>query len=275
MPTATTSDGVEIAYRVAGDGPTAVIFMHGWAGSGAYFDRTIEHLDLMRMRAITFDFRGHGDSGPSDSFGLDELAADVLAVADAAGAETFVLVGYSMSGKFAQYVSCLHPNRVLGQVLAAGTTAGELPLPDELLEGWYGCAGSEERMAELIEPFLTGPVPEGVKLAFARDAAKASRAALVGTMRSVTSTSFADRLDAASVPTLVLGGRLDELFTPDVVQATIFAPLRAARLEFLDCGHEIPMEMPLEFARVIAAFVAELSASPPEGTQVPVAAPPP
>src|SRR5712691_3158681 len=107
--------------------------MHGWAGSGSYFDETLEHLDLSRMRAITFDFRGHGDSGPGDAYGLDDLTADVIAVADDAGADEFALVGFSMSGKFAQYVSSRYPERVLGQVLVAGCPVGELPLPPELL----------------------------------------------------------------------------------------------------------------------------------------------
>jgi pimeloyl-ACP methyl ester carboxylesterase len=31
-----------------------------------------------------------------------------------------------------------------------------------------------------------------------------------------------------------------------------------ARLAFLDCGHEIPLEKPLEFAAVIEAFIAGL-----------------
>ena len=67
MPTARSTDDVEIAYRVAGDGqPVDVLFMHGWAGSGRYFDQTVDCLDLSRLRAITFDLRGHGDSGRTE-----------------------------------------------------------------------------------------------------------------------------------------------------------------------------------------------------------------
>ena len=59
MPTVTTDDGVAISYATAGDGPPDLLFMHGWAGSGRYFDATIEHLDLTRLRAVTYDLRGH------------------------------------------------------------------------------------------------------------------------------------------------------------------------------------------------------------------------
>ena len=65
MPAVTTHDGVSIAYASAGEGPPHLLFMHGWAGSGRYFDATIEHLDLTRLCAVTFDLRGHRESGPA------------------------------------------------------------------------------------------------------------------------------------------------------------------------------------------------------------------
>lgn len=254
MPVARTSDGVEIAYQVAGEAPPHVLFMHGWAGSGSYFDQTLEHLDLSRLRAITFDFRGHGDSGPSEAYGLDDLAADVIAVADDAGADEFVLVGFSMSGKFAQYVSGLYPERVLGQVLVAGCPVGELPLPAELLADWYSRAGDAERMTELVTEYYFQPVADDVTAAFARQAARVPLEALRGTMEAVTTTSFAP----AAVPTLVLGGLHDPMFTPDSLRDGVAGPIPGARLELLDANHEIPSELPREFAALVEAFVVEL-----------------
>ena len=105
--------------------------MHGWAGSGRYFDATIEHLDLTRLRAVTYDLRGHRESDPAaDGYTLERIAADALAVADAAGLGEFVVVGFSMSAKFAPVpVAWLAPDRVIGQILVAGCPAGEIPLP--------------------------------------------------------------------------------------------------------------------------------------------------
>src|SRR5712691_5359812 len=83
---ARTDDGVTIAYRVRGNGPRVVLFMHGWAGSGAYFEQTLKHLDLTGLRLITIDMRGHGASDkPETSWTLDRVANDVIAVADHAG----------------------------------------------------------------------------------------------------------------------------------------------------------------------------------------------
>jgi pimeloyl-ACP methyl ester carboxylesterase len=234
--------------------------MHGWAGSGAYFDETLKCLDLVQARAITFDFRGHGDSGQTDDgFTLDRLDDDVLAVASEAGAETFVVVGFSMSGKFAQHVSCTDPERVLGQILVAGMPVGEFPLPPEVLADWYGRAGDAARMIDLVTMFAKRPIAGEVLARFGRDAAKVPLAALQGTMEMATSTSFVDKLATAGVPAVVVGGLHDEIFTPDQLRDNVVRPLRNARLELLDCGHEIPIEMPQELAAMIAAFVAEVA----------------
>ena len=148
MPAAMTDDGVSISYATAGEGPPHLLCMHGWAGSGRYFDATIEHLDLTRLRAVTFDLRGHASpTRPTDGYTLERIAADALAVADAAGLDEFVVLGFSMSAKFAQYLSLVAPERVVGQILVAGCPAGEIPLPAELTDDWLSREGDAVRMA--------------------------------------------------------------------------------------------------------------------------------
>src|SRR6478672_5168533 len=105
MATVTANDGVTLSYQVHGNGPASVLYMHGWAGSGAQFDETTGDLDLNALRVVTMDFRGHGQSEKVvRPYGLDRIADDVWTVADAIGAKELVLIGFSMSGKFAQYV---------------------------------------------------------------------------------------------------------------------------------------------------------------------------
>ena len=96
-PTAArTDDGVAIAYQTRGTGPSDILLMHGWAGSGAYFDELLKYLDLSGLRVTMVDLRGHGNSDkPEGSYSLDRLAKDMLTVADAVGARRFVAVGFS------------------------------------------------------------------------------------------------------------------------------------------------------------------------------------
>src|SRR5438309_6258554 len=155
---ARTDDGVTIAYRVRGDGPRAVLFMHGWAGSGAYFEQTLKRLDLTGLRLITIDMRGHGASDkPETSWSLDRIAKDVIAVADHAAADRFVVVGFSMSAKFAQFLPCVAPDRVSGQILIAGCPASEIPFPAAARQGWIDRSGDPAKPSELTRRVLTPP----------------------------------------------------------------------------------------------------------------------
>jgi pimeloyl-ACP methyl ester carboxylesterase len=260
MPVVTTDDGVALSYAIAGAGPPHLLFMHGWAGSGRYFDATLERLDLARLGAVTYDLRGHRDSAPAPGgYTIERLAADALAVADAAELDQFVVVGFSMSAKFGQYVTLLAPDRVVAQILVAGCPAGELALPSEIIDDWLSREGDPVRMAQLPGPFMTRPVEPELLERFGADAATIGRAALDGTLSAVMAGSFTDRLGAIAVPSLVIGGSADPMFSPDTLRDAVVAPLAGATLELIDCGHEIPIEAPDELAALIEAFLASLS----------------
>jgi non-heme chloroperoxidase len=256
MPVVTTDDGCALSYASAGEGPPHLLFMHGWAGSGRYFDATISRLDLARLGAVTYDLRGHRESDPAtEGYTLERIASDALAVADAAGLTQFVVVGFSMSAKFCQFLSLAAPDRVIGQILVAGCPAGEIPLPRELIDDWLSREGDPARMAQVPVPFMTRPVEPELMERFADDAATIGRTALEGTLDAVMTTSFVDRLGAVTAPSLVIGGSGDPMFTPDMLRSAVVPPLSDARLELIDCGHEIPIEAPHELAALIEHFV--------------------
>ena len=71
-------------------------------------------------------------------------------------------------------------------------------------------------------------------------------------------TTFVDRLRGARVPTLVIGGVHDPIFTPDVLRQGVVGLIAGARVALLDCSHEIPIERPAECAALIEAFLAGL-----------------
>ena len=261
MPTALTDDGISISYESAGEGPPNLLCLHGWAGSGRYFDATIQQLDLARVRAVTFDLRGHGRSDPADEgYTLDRIAADALAVADAAGLDEFVVLGYSMGAKFAQYLASLAPERVRGLILLAGCPVGEIPLPAELTEDWLSREGDAGRMAEIAEMYSSNAIEPQLLERFGQDAAMVGRAALEGSLNAAVATSFADRVGAIAAPAVVVGGIHDGMFTPELLREAVVAPLPGARLALLDAGHEIPIELPRQLAALIEAFLAGLHA---------------
>jgi 3-oxoadipate enol-lactonase len=259
VPVVETQDGTRLSYETRGSGPPHLLFMHGWAGFGGYFDSALEHLDLSRAAAIAFDLRSHGESERTEA-GFDEegFARDAFAVADAAGADDVVVVGFSMSGRFAQFLPLLEPDRVRGLILAAGAPASAIPLPEEMQADWCARAGDAERLLEVVTMYATEPIDARLLERVGATAAKVPRRALEQTLAMCTSSSFADRLGEVHVPSLVVGGRHDAMFSPDYLREGVAGPLPNARMALLDCGHEIPLERPADLAAVIEAFLAGL-----------------
>jgi pimeloyl-ACP methyl ester carboxylesterase len=73
-----------------------------------------------------------------------------------------------------------------------------------------------------------------------------------------TRPGFLDRLAATTARTLVVAGTHDPLLTLDNVREQIVRRISGARLALLECGHEIPLELPRETAALIEAFVSGL-----------------
>jgi pimeloyl-ACP methyl ester carboxylesterase len=115
----TSRDGTRIAYDVSGAGP-AVILLHGldhsrqiWHERG-YVERVADEFTV-----IAVDLRGHGDSDKPiepESYRIDLLQDDILCVADAIGASTFSLWGYSYGGVVGSHVPA-NSDRVTSAVM--------------------------------------------------------------------------------------------------------------------------------------------------------------
>jgi pimeloyl-ACP methyl ester carboxylesterase len=105
---ATSSDETRIAYDVTGGGP-AVLLLHGggqtrrmWHSLG-YVARLQE-----RFTVIAVDMRGNGESDKPtnvEAYHIDRLTADLLAVADAAGAKRFAVWGFSYGANIGRYLA--------------------------------------------------------------------------------------------------------------------------------------------------------------------------
>ena len=256
-----TDDGVSIAYQVTGNGSRTVLALHGWggAGSGHSWREVIRHLDLRNLRVVAIDLRGHGASGQPDfGFTLERFGSDILAVADQVGSEKFVMIGYSMSGRWAQWISCHFPARVLGQILIAPAPASALPLGDELLEGWMRESANRQKFEPWVRQFTSEPLAEGILEAYFNDITRASELAKRETFRMCCRDDFSASLGATLAPTLVIAGNQDPMLSPEFLSQEVVARIKGARLARTDCGHEIPVERPAQAAALIEAFLAGL-----------------
>lgn len=113
------SRGATIAYRSMGVGEPALMFIHGICADRSYFRSQFLHFS-QRRRVLALDLRGHGASSPADEASIEELAADVIAVADDAGVQRVVLCGHSMGGPIALRAASARPDLVRGIAMLDG-----------------------------------------------------------------------------------------------------------------------------------------------------------
>lgn len=124
-----TIDGVELAYRIAGDaGARPIVLIHGWTANLHDWTSNVKPLAEAGWRVLTPDQPGHGDSAAPREPTFYSMAniADVLhQLAVELGFAPAVIVGHSMGGAVAEEYAIRHGGDVDALVLVA--SAGGSP----------------------------------------------------------------------------------------------------------------------------------------------------
>jgi pimeloyl-ACP methyl ester carboxylesterase len=255
-----TDDGIAIEFNTYGSGPLTLLFLHGWGNAASSWDDFITaHLNLAGLRCVAASYRGHGGSdGAAFGYTHERFARDMFAVADAVAAGRFVIVGFSMAGKFGRYMAHQNPGRVLGQILIAPAGPEKLDLPREALNPWLDAAPHPERFREILLQFTKRPIREDLLELYCRNVSLASRAGLEGTI-DMFYESIENEVRNIRIPTLIVAGEGDPLFNAEYVNKQLLPTAPGARAVLLPCGHEVPFEMPGETASLVEAYLAGLS----------------
>jgi pimeloyl-ACP methyl ester carboxylesterase len=140
-----------------------VLFHHGVSVTADVWAEWLPAL-AERYRLVRFDLRGHGRSvsGALGAWSLAGLIADLLAVADAAGADRFHLIGESLGGTVALAAAAGHGDRVSSLTVSNGAPVGGTI---ENVQGWRDtiegdgmAAWSRQMMGQRFhDTALTGP----------------------------------------------------------------------------------------------------------------------
>lgn len=142
--TSFTSEGFTFDVVDVGplDGPV-VIALHGFPQTSASWSSVWPGLTEAGFRVLAPDQRGYSPGARAQavaSYGMDHLCADVLALADAAGAEQFHLLGHDWGAAVGWTLAGARPDRV------ETLTAVSVPHPaafvqalagTQLLRSWY------------------------------------------------------------------------------------------------------------------------------------------
>jgi 3-oxoadipate enol-lactonase len=216
-----------------------------------------------RYRTIAFDTRGTGRSAvPEEPYGIDELAQDAADILDG---RTARVVGLSMGGYVALTLALARPELVRSLVLV-GTGAGgpdRVPRPQEVRDAYAAAVGlpfdeygrrtmpltfapgwterNPEAFEEILAARLEHPTPDGTL-----DAHLRACYGFYGRGCEV------ERID---VPTLVLHGDADVIVPVENGRMLASRLPNARHVELAGRGHNLPLEDPATFNRLVLEFL--------------------
>jgi pimeloyl-ACP methyl ester carboxylesterase len=241
--------GCPLSYEVTGAGEP-IVFIQGVGMHASGWLRQVDELSKHRL-CVTFDNRGIGRSHPAGApITVEQMAADTLAIMDAAGIESAHVVGHSLGGAVAQEVALAARHRVLSLSLLCTSGRGKdaFRLSPKLM--WLGLRsriGTRRMRRHAFSQIVMSPsyiaacdpdaLAGDLAVFFGHDPAD-SPAIAAKQLRALSRFNALARLGALdSVPTLVLSASHDLIFPPRFGRALASAIPGANFVEVRDASH--------------------------------------
>ncbi len=250
MPTLNAA-GADIHYQVLGEaGNPAVVMIHGlllgnmatwYFGAAAILAKT--------HRVVVYDLRGHGLSGKvSSGYDLATMVEDLRQLMDAQGIPRAALIGHSYGALIALQFTRRYPSRAEKLVMVEG------PLPPARglqMEEFQARSGDEMLTAlpQQLQDMLFKPGRQAKKM-LDRLQFLVGGTALLEQLKNERDVSDHE-LEALDLPVQLIYGTSSQLVD---VAKRLHKNIPNAELHWLDGGHFLPAEKPIELSQTIRGF---------------------
>ncbi|MFA6916108.1 MAG: alpha/beta hydrolase [Parachlamydiales bacterium] len=263
---------VELAYYTRGSGDPLLMIM-GFRGTMSYWDPALLELLEKKYTLILFDNRGVGLSSDTeqDMTTIDQMADDTAGLIKALGYSKVHVLGWSMGSRIAIDLSIRYPELVNGLILCSPNPGGQhqskrtdndykvltaetlsqeeglsLIFP-KTMEGEQASKSFVERITKAV---IDGRVPEDINV-------KAET--IIRQVRALQlwdeSEEYYDKLPTIKSPTLVAGGLMDVLDSPENVQTVANRIPFAWAAFFPGAGHDFLSQDYKHFAELVILFL--------------------
>lgn len=266
-----------MVYSQSGVGEQHLLLVHGLTGGRVDFAEWLQPIAALGWHVVAPDLRGHGDTGGPrdlDEYTPEHVCNDIIALVDDLGWDTFVLLGHSLGGIFAQHFAIEHADRLVGLILMDTAHGPVSTLPADQVEIGIGIAIDDgmESLSDLIAA-LRAPDDESEAQRALRERrpnlAVEDRAKFIATVPEMFAASSRilvgapDRIEQLStldVPTLVIVGELDAPFHEQSIEMARAIP-GAVLADIPGAGHSPQRETPDAWWDTLSGFLLGLDPS--------------
>src|SRR5882757_5000406 len=259
MPTAQVN-GCRINYQLAGPANApALVFSNSLGSNFGMWDAQMPAF-AKTYRVLRYDTRGHGQSevtaGP---YTFEQLARDILALADSLNIDTFHFCGLSMGGLTGLWIA-LHAAKRLDKLVLCSTGAkigtadawnnrieavrrnGTKSIAAATMERWFTTSfrDREPQTVERIQNTLANTNTEGY----------------IACCEALRDTDLCEQVASISTPTLVISATHDPA-APPTDGKFLTKEIKGARYVELDAAHLSNIEQPEKFTQEVADSLRE------------------
>jgi 3-oxoadipate enol-lactonase len=253
-----TLNGRRLCYDLLGaESAPVVCFGHSLAADSGMWAEQVQPLLAAGYSVLRVDLRGHGGSTPLEgAYTIDELADDVIAIADALAVDRFHFIGLSIGGMFGQSLGLRYASRIRSLMLCDSQAA----TPADAQQRWNPRI-AQVLAAQSLEPIADGTMgrwlTEGFKSAHPirwkqiRDSVVGTTPqGYVGCARAIQNFDFRAQLPSMNIPTLIVVGA-DDPGAPPTESRNIAALLPQGHYQEIAGARHLPnVEFPDIFNRM-------------------------
>ncbi|WP_233193625.1 2-succinyl-6-hydroxy-2,4-cyclohexadiene-1-carboxylate synthase [Sporosarcina sp. P3] len=250
----------------------AVVLLHGFTGSIATWQKTIEAL-MTDYYVIAVDLIGHGKTEAPETmnrYKMEEQIKDLYEVLQKLEIEKTVVIGYSMGGRVALGFTAMYPEKVTSLVLESsspGLRTSEQQLARRTADAKLADRIEQQGIIEFVDFWQEIPLFQSQKKLSAsqQQAVRNERLnqrpiGLANSLRGIgtgSQPSYWQSLEQLSLPVLLLTGSEDVKF--ESIAQEIMKSLPNAQHETIkDAGHAIHVEKPQQFVTMIKSYLKKM-----------------
>lgn len=246
-----------------------LLLLHGFTGSSRNWEPLLPYLAPHR-EIIAVDLLGHGRSPApprANRYSMELIAADIVDLLDQLAIEQTDILGYSMGGRLALYLTTQVPQRVSALILESASPG--LKNKDEQLarrqqDNALAARIEKEGLNAFVAYWESLPLwasqaslPAETREALRQQRLQNDPVGLAHSLRGLGTGAQASqwgRLRRLAMPVLLLAGELDEKFV--AINREMAGLIPQARLEIVpEAGHAIHLERPLIYADLVLRFL--------------------